>query len=135
MLLQDLLHAFLGMTEVLHWLPIASRIKFKVLLLVSKSQLGQAPLAISLTLCADQCLQHLPAFCALLTNKTVTKNDFQILSKQGKVKCEELIANSNVVSRPFKSFCSSFQDCLGSMSRFCCDWSLLLEWPPSSTSS
>src|SRR6218665_2589966 len=50
MLLQDLLHAFLGlpifppiMTEILHWLPIASRIKFKVLLLVSKSQLGLAP--------------------------------------------------------------------------------------------
>jgi len=31
------------MTEVLHWLPIASRIKFKVLLLVFKSQLGLAP--------------------------------------------------------------------------------------------
>src|SRR6218665_3748317 len=54
-----------NMTEVLHWLPIASRIKFKVLLLVSKSQLGFAP-AILLTLCVDQCLQHLPALCALL---------------------------------------------------------------------
>ena len=31
------------MTEVLHWLPIASRVKFEVLLLVSKSQLALAP--------------------------------------------------------------------------------------------
>ena len=50
------------MTEVLHWLPIASPIKFKVLLLVSKSQLGVAP-AILLTLCVYQYLQHLPALC------------------------------------------------------------------------
>src|SRR6218665_2718698 len=31
------------MTKMLQWLTIASRIKFKVLLLVSKSQLGLAP--------------------------------------------------------------------------------------------
>ena len=31
------------MTDVLHWLPIASRIQFKVLLLVSKTQHGLAP--------------------------------------------------------------------------------------------
>ena len=72
---QDVLHAFLGlpiipptmyMTEILHWLPIASRIKFKVVcVLVSKSQLGLAP-AISLALCANQCLQYLPDLCALL---------------------------------------------------------------------
>ena len=31
------------MTEVLHWLPITSRIHYKILLLVSKSQLGLAP--------------------------------------------------------------------------------------------
>jgi len=31
------------------------------------------------------------------------------------------------------SSCPSFQDCLGSMSRFFCDWSLHLEWSPSST--
>src|SRR6218665_618210 len=31
------------MTEVIHWLQIASRIKFEVLLLVFKSQLGLAP--------------------------------------------------------------------------------------------
>jgi len=36
-------HISIHMTEILHWLPIASRIKFKVLLLVSKSQLGFAP--------------------------------------------------------------------------------------------
>src|SRR6218665_3041066 len=36
-------HISTYMTEILHWLPIASRIKFKVLLLVSKSQLGLAP--------------------------------------------------------------------------------------------
>src|SRR6218665_425373 len=37
-------HMSTYMTEVLHWLPIPSRIKFKVLLLlVSKSQLGLAP--------------------------------------------------------------------------------------------
>src|SRR6218665_1634046 len=41
MLLQDLFHAFLGLP--IHWFPIASRIKFKVLLLVSKSHLGLAP--------------------------------------------------------------------------------------------
>src|SRR6218665_4008156 len=50
MLLQDILHAFpcfthisTYMTEILNSLPYASRIKFKVLLLVSKSQLGLAP--------------------------------------------------------------------------------------------
>ena len=37
------------MTEVIHWLPIASRIKFKILLIVSKSRLGLAP-DISLTI-------------------------------------------------------------------------------------
>jgi len=26
--------------------------------------------------------------------------------------------------------CPSCQDCLGPMSCFCCDWPLLLEWPP-----
>jgi len=31
------------MTVILHWLKIASRVKFKVLLLVSKSQLDLAP--------------------------------------------------------------------------------------------
>ena len=31
------------MTKVLHWLPIASRIKFKVLVLVSNSRLSLAP--------------------------------------------------------------------------------------------
>src|SRR6218665_968968 len=36
-------HISTCMTEVLHWLAIASRIKFKVFLLVSKSQLGLAP--------------------------------------------------------------------------------------------
>src|SRR6218665_4016136 len=59
-----LTHISICMTEILHWLPITSRIKFKVLLLVSKSQLGLAPATctcISLTLCANQCLQHLPA--------------------------------------------------------------------------
>ena len=36
-------HISTYMTEILHWFPIAFRIKFKVLLLVSKSQLGLAP--------------------------------------------------------------------------------------------
>jgi len=36
-------HISTYMTEVLHWLPIASCIIFKILLLVSKSQLGLAP--------------------------------------------------------------------------------------------
>src|SRR6218665_1557565 len=36
-------HISTYMTEILHWLPIASRIKFKVPLPVSKSQLGFAP--------------------------------------------------------------------------------------------
>lgn len=31
------------MTEVLHWILITSRIQYKTLLLVSKSQLGLAP--------------------------------------------------------------------------------------------
>jgi len=37
------------MTEVLHWFLITSRIQYKIILLVSKSQLGLAP-NISLTL-------------------------------------------------------------------------------------
>src|SRR6218665_3576959 len=36
-------HISTYLTEILHWLPIASRIKFKVLLLVTKSQFGLAP--------------------------------------------------------------------------------------------
>src|SRR6218665_25360 len=52
------------MTETLHWLPIASRIKFKVLL-VSKSQLGLAPSYLT-DFIANQCLQYLPDLCALL---------------------------------------------------------------------
>ena len=36
-------HISTYMTDVLHWLPVASRIQFKVLLLVSKTQTGQAP--------------------------------------------------------------------------------------------
>src|SRR6218665_40711 len=59
-------HISTYMTEVLLLLPIASRIKFNVLLLVSKSQPGLAPRYILLTLCINQCLQHLPALCALL---------------------------------------------------------------------
>src|SRR6218665_2004614 len=50
MLLQDIIIARIPMfypstymTEILNSLPYASRIKFKVLLLVSKSQLGLAP--------------------------------------------------------------------------------------------
>ena len=36
-------HISTYMTNVLHWLPVTSRIKYKILLLVSKTQLGQAP--------------------------------------------------------------------------------------------
>ena len=58
-------HISTYMTEVLHWLPIASCVKFKVLFLVSKSQLGLAPSYLT-GLYVNQCLQHLPALCALL---------------------------------------------------------------------
>jgi len=53
------------MTEVLHWQTIASHIKFKVNTLYPHLNLALPP-AISLTLCANQCLQYLPALCALL---------------------------------------------------------------------
>ena len=36
-------HIFTYMTEVLHWLPIASRVEFKVFLFVSNSKLGLTP--------------------------------------------------------------------------------------------
>ena len=41
--LPHLSHISSYMTDVLHWLPIASRVQFKILLLVSKSQHGLAP--------------------------------------------------------------------------------------------
>ena len=36
-------HISTYMSEVLHWLPITLRIRYKIVLLVSKSQLGLAP--------------------------------------------------------------------------------------------
>ena len=64
-LLPRFTHISTYMTEVLHWLPIASRIKFKVL--VSKSQLGLAPSYLTDFMRKPTLhLQHLPALCTLM---------------------------------------------------------------------